>query len=82
MTPYEARKPSNEADVKATMEQAATSGIKFPPLRVGDTVRMLLKRNWGTKNVKTLSSLETNGGRNNGKLRTKVLQAVRSEGVY
>jgi hypothetical protein len=45
MTPYEARKPSNEADVKAAMELAATSGIKFPPLRVGDTVRMLLKRN-------------------------------------
>ncbi len=47
MTPYEARKPSNEADVKAAMELAATSGIKLPPLRVGDTVRMLLKKKLG-----------------------------------
>ena len=43
MTPYEARKPSNEADVKASIELAATHGLKFPPLRVGDTVRMLQK---------------------------------------
>ena len=49
MTPYEARKPSNEADVKASMELAATSGVKFPPLRVGDTVRMLLKKKLGHK---------------------------------
>ena len=49
MTPYEARKPSNEADVKATMELAATHGVKFPPLRVGDTVRMLLKKKLGHK---------------------------------
>ena len=32
MTPYEARKPSNEADVKAAIELAATHGVKFPPL--------------------------------------------------
>ena len=49
MTPYEARKPSNEADVKAAMELAATHGVKFPPLRVGDTVRMLLKKKLGHK---------------------------------
>jgi hypothetical protein len=49
MTPYEARKPSNEADVKAAMELAATSGVKYPPLRVGDTVRMLLKKKLGHK---------------------------------
>jgi hypothetical protein len=49
MTPYEARKPSNEADVKAGMELAATSGVKFPPLRVGDTVRMLKKKKIGVK---------------------------------
>ena len=49
MTPYEARKPSNEADVKAAMEMAATHGIKSPPLRVGDTVRMLLKQKLGHK---------------------------------
>ena len=49
MTPYEARKPSNEADVKAAMELVATHGVKFPPLRVGDTVRMLLKKKLGHK---------------------------------
>ena len=49
MTPYEARKPSNEADVKAAIELAATHGVKFPPLRVGDTVRMLLKKKLGHK---------------------------------
>jgi hypothetical protein len=49
MTPYEARKPSNEADAKANMELVATQGVKFPPLRVGDTVRMLLKKKLGHK---------------------------------
>ena len=49
MTPLEARKPSNEADVKAGIELAATQGVKFPPLRVGDTVRMLLKKKLGHK---------------------------------
>jgi hypothetical protein len=53
MTPYEARKPSNEADVKASMELVATSGVKFPPLMVGDTVRRLENKNWGTRNSKT-----------------------------
>ena len=49
MSPTDARKPSNEADVKANMELAATSGVKYPPLRVGDTVRMLLKKKLGHK---------------------------------
>ena len=49
MSPTDARKPSNEADVKAAMELAATHGVKYPPLRVGDTVRMLLKKKSGHK---------------------------------
>ena len=49
MSPTDARKPSNEADAKAGMELAAKSGIKFPPLRVGDTVRMLKKKKLGLK---------------------------------
>jgi hypothetical protein len=49
MAPTDARKPSNQADAKAGMEMAATQGIKFPPLRVGDTVRMLLKKKLGHK---------------------------------
>ena len=49
LSPTDARKPSNEADAKAGMELAAKSGIKFPALRVGDTVRMLLKKKLGHK---------------------------------
>ena len=49
MAPTDARKPSNQADAKAGMEMAATQGITFPPLRVGDTVRMLLKKKLGHK---------------------------------
>ena len=49
LSPTDARKPSNEADAKAGMELAAKSGIKFPPLRVGDTVRMLKKKKLGLK---------------------------------
>ena len=51
MTPYDARKPSNEADAKAGMELAAKSGVRFPPLRVGDTVRMLKKKKIGLKEL-------------------------------
>ena len=49
LSPTDARKPSNEADVKAAMELVATSGVKYPPLRVGDTVRMLKKKKIGMK---------------------------------
>ena len=49
LSPTDARKPSNEADAKAGMELAAKSGVKFPPLRVGDTVRMLKKKKIGLK---------------------------------
>ena len=44
MTPVEARKPSSEADAKAGMEMVAISGRKFPVLQVGDTVRILKKK--------------------------------------
>ena len=49
LTPTEARRPSNEADAKAGMELVAKSGVRFPPLRVGDTVRMLKKKKLGLK---------------------------------
>ena len=49
LSPTDARKPSNEADAKAGMELAAKSGVRFPPLRVGDTVRMLKKKKIGLK---------------------------------
>ena len=44
MTPDEARKPSSEADAKAGMEMVAISGRKFPVLQVGNTVRILKKK--------------------------------------
>ena len=44
LTPAEARKPSSEADAKISMEIAATRGRRYPPLAVGDTVRILRKK--------------------------------------
>ncbi len=43
MTPAEAKKPSNEADAKMAMELFANRGKRFPVLRVGDKVRVLIK---------------------------------------
>ena len=44
LTPAEARKPSRETDAKISMEIAATRGRRYPPLAVGDTVRILRKK--------------------------------------
>ena len=44
MTPLETRKPSSEADAKIAMEMVASLGRRFPILRVGDTVRILMKK--------------------------------------
>jgi hypothetical protein len=41
MTPNEARKPSSEADAKISMELRAKRGRKYPPIRVGDKVRVI-----------------------------------------
>ena len=43
MTPSEARKPSNQADVKVMMEMSAIRGRKYPIIQVGDTVKILRK---------------------------------------
>ena len=45
MTPTEAKKPSSHVDVKTAMELVARRGRRFPPLVVGDTVRILKNRN-------------------------------------
>jgi len=48
-TPIEARKPSNEVDVKINLEMRANRGRKFPELNEGDTVRILRNRKLGDK---------------------------------
>ena len=44
LAPAAARKPSSETDAKISMEIAATRGRRYPPLAVGDTVRILRKK--------------------------------------
>ncbi len=44
MIPFEARKPSSEADAKTAMEMVAIRGRRFPVLQVGDTVSILKKK--------------------------------------
>ena len=44
LTPADAIKPSSETDAKISMEIAATRGRRFPPLAVGDRVRILRKK--------------------------------------
>ena len=82
MTPYEARKPSNEADVKAAMELAATSGIKFPPKGGRHRANVAEKEIGAQRIPRCIQAWKTNGGRNNGKLRPKVLQAERQTRIY
>lgn len=44
LTPNDAAKPSNELDAKLSMELRANRGKKFPPLEVGDSVRVIRKK--------------------------------------
>jgi hypothetical protein len=48
-TPAEARKPSNELDVKSEMELKAKTGRVYPPIEVGDRVRIIRKKVLGDK---------------------------------
>ncbi len=48
-TPAEARKPSNEVDVKSEMELKAKTGRVYPPIAVGDKVRIIRKKILGDK---------------------------------
>jgi hypothetical protein len=44
MTPNDARKTTNEADVKNNLELRAKKNRTYPPLNIGDTVRIQRKR--------------------------------------
>ena len=44
MTPAEARKPKNEAIVKANLQMRATHNRKYPELKVGDKVKVFRKK--------------------------------------
>jgi len=48
-TPAEARKPSNEIDVKSEMELKAKTGRVYPAIEVGDKVRIIRKKILGDK---------------------------------
>ncbi len=48
-TPAEARKPSNEVDVKSEMELKAKTGRVYPTIEVGDKVRVIRKKILGDK---------------------------------
>lgn len=47
--PIEARKKSNEIDVKVNLEMKATNNRKYPDLKEGDTVRILRVKKLGEK---------------------------------
>ena len=48
-TPAEARKPSNELDVKSEMELKAKTGRVYPTIEEGDKVRIIRKKVLGDK---------------------------------
>jgi hypothetical protein len=48
-TPSEAKKPSNEIDVKTSLELKAKTGKQFPPIEIGDKVKVLRKKKLGEK---------------------------------
>ena len=43
-TPDEARKDTHQADVKANLEIRALNNRKYPPLNVGDEVKIMRKK--------------------------------------
>jgi hypothetical protein len=44
MTPVDAMKPTNEVDVKTNLELRAKRNRTYPPLGIGDSVRIQRKR--------------------------------------
>ena len=49
MTPAEARRPKNEAIVKANLQMRATHNRKYPELKVGDKVKVFRKKTKATE---------------------------------
>ena len=44
MTPVNAAKQTNELDVKSNLELRAKNNRRYPPLNVGDSVKILRKK--------------------------------------
>ena len=69
-TPAEARKPSNEIDVKSEMELKAKTGRVYPTIEEGDKVRIIRKKVLGDKefvgdfrwDTRTVESISENFG--------------------
>jgi hypothetical protein len=59
MTPENAKKQTNQVDVKAAMKLKATRNRKYPPLDVGDTVKIQKKREPGEKDRVSRWSVQT-----------------------
>ena len=57
-TPDEARKDTHQADVKANLEIRALKNRKYPPLNVGDEVKILRKKKINEKNRTSNWSIE------------------------
>ena len=58
MTPANAKKETSQADVKANLELKASSNRKYPPLSIGEKVRILRKRAPGDKERESRWSIE------------------------
>ena len=56
MTPVEARKKDNQIDVKLNLELKAKRDRKYPELKIGDKVKIMLKYNKMKKEHDPLSS--------------------------
>ncbi len=57
-TPDEARKDTHQADVKANLEIRALKNRTYPPLNVGDEVKILRKKKIDEKNRNSNWSIE------------------------
>jgi hypothetical protein len=58
MTPNEARKPSNELNVKLNLQLNRTKLRKYPSVSVGDTVRLYRKKDKLDKERKSIWSVQ------------------------
>ena len=58
MTSANAKKETSQADLKANLELRAIRNRKYPPLNVGDKVRILRKRAPGEKERESRWSIE------------------------
>ena len=58
MAPKDAAKQSNEIDVKANLELRAKRNVKYPPLDIGDKVKLARKKKVNEKERTSFSVLQ------------------------